>query len=182
VQIYSGIFHWIFLQSLKISPNYDHASVAALFWRTVFIVDASQKRRLVTGDWLHGRKRHTSRGQRWRSRRRQLLADVWCQAVIATLGAVCRGQKVSGAGGWVRTLHGATGRRRILRRFLLLSLHVWKDDSYTGRGRVAELQPSGMHGWSKVLRPTRHIIGHFGDGLPSQSLGSVLNKTQTHEN
>ena len=53
-----------FLQSFKISQNYGHASVAALFWRTVFIVDASQKRRLVTGEWLHGRKRHTSRGQR----------------------------------------------------------------------------------------------------------------------
>jgi len=26
----------------------------------------------------------------------------------------------------------------------------------------------------KVLRPRRHKIGHFGDGLPGQSLGSVL--------
>jgi len=30
---------------------------------------------------------------------------------------------------------------------------------------------------SKVLRPTRHKIGHFADVLPSQSLGSVLKKT-----
>jgi len=28
----------------------------------------------------------------------------------------------------------------------------------------------------KVLRPTRHKIGHFGDVLPSQSLGEVLKK------
>jgi len=28
----------------------------------------------------------------------------------------------------------------------------------------------------KVLRPTRHKIGHFGDVLPSQSLGVVLKK------
>ena len=28
--------------------------------------------------------------------------------------------------------------------------------------------------WVKVLRPTRHRIGHFGDVLPSQSLGLVL--------
>jgi len=27
----------------------------------------------------------------------------------------------------------------------------------------------------KVLRPTRHKMGHFGDVLPSQSLGLVLN-------
>jgi len=25
--------------------------------------------------------------------------------------------------------------------------------------------------FSKVLRPTQHEIGHFGDSLPSQSLG-----------
>jgi len=28
----------------------------------------------------------------------------------------------------------------------------------------------------KVLHPTRHKIGHFGDVLPSQSLGTVLKK------
>jgi len=28
----------------------------------------------------------------------------------------------------------------------------------------------------KVLRPTQHKIGHFGDVLPSQSLGVVLKK------
>jgi len=28
----------------------------------------------------------------------------------------------------------------------------------------------------KVLRPTTHKIGHFGDVLPSQSLGAVLKK------
>jgi len=28
----------------------------------------------------------------------------------------------------------------------------------------------------KVLLPTRHKIGHFGDVLPSQSLGIVLKK------
>jgi len=28
----------------------------------------------------------------------------------------------------------------------------------------------------KVLRPTRHRIGHFGDVLPSQPLGLVLKK------
>ena len=28
--------------------------------------------------------------------------------------------------------------------------------------------------WGMVLRPTRHNIGHFGDILPSQSLGVVL--------
>jgi len=28
----------------------------------------------------------------------------------------------------------------------------------------------------KVLRPTRHKIGHFGDVFPSQSLGVVLKK------
>ena len=33
---------------------------------------------------------------------------------------------------------------------------------------------------SKVLRSTRHKIGHFGDTLPSQSLGLVLIKQ--HEN
>ena len=36
-------------------------------------------------------------------------------------------------------------------------------------------------GWSKILRPTRHKIDHFGDVLPSQSLVSVLktpNKTR----
>ena len=30
--------------------------------------------------------------------------------------------------------------------------------------------------WAKVLRSTRHKISHFGDVLPSQSLGIVLNK------
>jgi len=28
----------------------------------------------------------------------------------------------------------------------------------------------------KVLRPTQHKIGHFGDALPSQSLAQVLKK------
>jgi len=28
--------------------------------------------------------------------------------------------------------------------------------------------------WVKVLCPTRHKVGHFGDVLPSQSLGPVL--------
>ena len=39
-----------------------------------------------------------------------------------------------------------------------------------------------MDGWSKVLRPTLHKIGHFGDVLPSQFLGMVLKKqhTDTH--
>ena len=32
----------------------------------------------------------------------------------------------------------------------------------------------------KVLRATRHKIGHFGDVLPSQSLGLVLKKTKTN--
>jgi len=36
--------------------------------------------------------------------------------------------------------------------------------------------------WSKVLRPTRHKIGHFGDVLPSQALGSVLKKNKTQQN
>ena len=35
---------------------------------------------------------------------------------------------------------------------------------------------------STVLRPTQHKIGHFEDGLPSQSLGSVLKKTNTQQN
>jgi len=37
--------------------------------------------------------------------------------------------------------------------------------------------------WVKVLRPTWHKIGHFGDVFPSQSLGTVLKKlnlTQKH--
>jgi len=29
---------------------------------------------------------------------------------------------------------------------------------------------------SKVLRPTRHRTGYFGDVFPSQSVGSVVNK------
>jgi len=33
-----------------------------------------------------------------------------------------------------------------------------------------------IDGWSRVLHPTRHKIGHFGDVLPRQPLGSVLNK------
>jgi len=36
--------------------------------------------------------------------------------------------------------------------------------------------------WSKVLSPTQHKIGHFGDVLPSQSLGSVLKRLQTGQN
>ena len=35
--------------------------------------------------------------------------------------------------------------------------------------------------WVKVSRPTQHKIGHFGDVLPSQSLGLVL-KNQTKHN
>jgi len=35
-----------------------------------------------------------------------------------------------------------------------------------------------MVGWSKVSRPTQHKIGHFGDVLPSQSLGSVLKEKE----
>jgi len=34
---------------------------------------------------------------------------------------------------------------------------------------------------SKVLHPTRHKIGHFGDVLPSQSLGLVLKKAKPNE-
>jgi len=34
---------------------------------------------------------------------------------------------------------------------------------------------------SKVLRPNRHKIGHFGDVLPSQSLGSVQKKTTVNK-
>jgi len=33
-----------------------------------------------------------------------------------------------------------------------------------------------------VLRPTRHKIGHFGDVLPGQSLGSVLKTTELTNN
>jgi len=40
----------------------------------------------------------------------------------------------------------------------------------------------GASVWSKILRPTRHKIGHFGDVLPSQSLGSVPKKTKTQQN
>ena len=32
------------------------------------------------------------------------------------------------------------------------------------------------HKWSKVVSPTRHKVGHFGDVLPSQSLVSVVKK------
>jgi len=35
---------------------------------------------------------------------------------------------------------------------------------------------------SKVLCPIWHKIGHFGDVLPSQSLGSVLKKTKSQQN
>jgi len=34
--------------------------------------------------------------------------------------------------------------------------------------------------WVKVLHPTRHRIGHFGDVLLSQSLGLVLKKTKSY--
>ena len=34
---------------------------------------------------------------------------------------------------------------------------------------------------SNVLRPIRHKIGHFGDDLPSQSLGSELKETKPNE-
>jgi len=34
-----------------------------------------------------------------------------------------------------------------------------------------------VDGRNKVLLPTRHKIGHFGNALPNQSLGSVLKKT-----
>jgi len=34
---------------------------------------------------------------------------------------------------------------------------------------------------SKVLHPNRHKIGHFGDVLPSQSLGSVQKKTTVNK-
>jgi len=33
-----------------------------------------------------------------------------------------------------------------------------------------------MDGWSKIKHPTRHKKGHFGDVLPSLSLGLVLKK------
>jgi len=42
-----------------------------------------------------------------------------------------------------------------------------------------EWQPLGIDlliDWVKVLSLTRHKIGHFGDVLPSQSLGAVLKK------
>jgi len=34
----------------------------------------------------------------------------------------------------------------------------------------------------KVLRPIQHNVGHFGDVLPSQSLGVVLTKLKTKAN
>jgi len=36
--------------------------------------------------------------------------------------------------------------------------------------------PEGLIDWVKVSHPTRHKTGHFGDVLPSQSLGIVLKK------
>jgi len=36
-------------------------------------------------------------------------------------------------------------------------------------------------GLIKVLRPTRHKIGHFGDVLPSRSLGSVLKNLKNNK-
>jgi len=38
------------------------------------------------------------------------------------------------------------------------------------------LYSSNISYWVKALRPTRHKIGHFGDVLPSQSLGLELKK------
>ena len=41
-----------------------------------------------------------------------------------------------------------------------------------------ELRQELKFDWVKVLRPTRHKIGHFGDVLPKQSLGIVLSRTE----
>jgi len=49
------------------------------------------------------------------------------------------------------------------------------------RRDVSVLGLAAAIGWSKILRPTRHEIDHFGDVLLSQSLVSVLktpNKTR----
>jgi len=48
------------------------------------------------------------------------------------------------------------------------------------RDPVTLTWPRRTDGWSKVQRPTRHKTSHFGDGLPSQSLGSVVKKISTN--
>ena len=54
-----------------------------------------------------------------------------------------------------------------VRRSITLSVRQQRDSL----SRISTLSD-----WVKVLHPTRHNIGHFGDVLPSQSLGLVLKK------
>ena len=54
-----------------------------------------------------------------------------------------------------------------------ISSIMWKNYDYYNPAYVD---------WVTVLHPTRHKIGHFGDVLPSQSLGLLLKKNATKAN
>jgi len=57
---------------------------------------------------------------------------------------------------------------------MLLVYHMWLLINLNSPS--IQLPVSLLTGWFKVLRPTRHNIGHFRDVLPRQSLGIVRKK------
>jgi len=61
-----------------------------------------------------------------------------------------------------------SGSNRRPKYLLLTGLH----DSFPCLCRLPLLHT--VQEWVKILRPTRHKTGHFGDVLPSRSLDTVL--------
>ena len=52
------------------------------------------------------------------------------------------------------------------------------DTEFNAQSKILRIRQHCLQvrAWVDILHPTRHKIGHFGDILPSQSLGLVLNK------
>ena len=67
-----------------------------------------------------------------------------------------------------------------INRYVLLLLHaISPSKTQTG---IVHLYAASLIDQVKVLRPTRHKTGHFGDVFPSLSLGLVLKNGNKHNN